>query len=120
MRTFGIEEEFQFLDRVTLQPADVGAEVYAALMASPQWADVTHKEFLASQVEHASAVFSSIDDARAALLGFRRFLADRADELGVVAASIGTDSAGTAASAAAINTLPNMESSPAFPHPDDA
>lgn len=90
MRTFGIEEEFQFLERMTLRPADVAADVYAALMASPQWADVTHKEFLASQVEHASAVFSSLEEARSSLLGFRRFVAERADALGVVAASVGT------------------------------
>ncbi|TYL54089.1 carboxylate-amine ligase [Agromyces mariniharenae] len=90
MRTFGIEEEFQFLERMTLRPADVAADVYGALMASPQWADVTHKEFLASQVEHASAVFSSLEEARSALLGFRRFVAERADALGVVAASVGT------------------------------
>ncbi|MGW4929765.1 carboxylate-amine ligase [Agromyces sp. NPDC004153] len=90
MRTFGIEEEFQFLERMTLRPADVAADVYGALMASPQWADVTHKEFLASQVEHASAVFSSLEEARSSLLGFRRFVAERADALGVVAASVGT------------------------------
>lgn len=90
VRTFGIEEELQFLDPMTLRPANVAADVYASLMASPQWADVTHKEFLASQVEHASAVFSSLEEARHALLGFRRFVADRAEELGVVAASVGT------------------------------
>jgi carboxylate-amine ligase len=90
VRTFGIEEEFQFLDPMTLHPANVAADVYGALMASPNWADVTHKEFLASQVEHASAVFSSLEEARSALLGFRRFIADRAGELGVVAASVGT------------------------------
>jgi glutamate---cysteine ligase / carboxylate-amine ligase len=90
MTTFGIEEEFQFLDPETLRPADVGAIVFDRLMAAPEWRDVTHREFLASQVEHASAVFHGLDDARAALTGFRRFVADRAAELGVVAASIGT------------------------------
>lgn len=88
--TFGIEEEFQFLDPASLRPANVAAQIYRALMDSPDWHDVTHKEFLASQVEHASAVFTSLDEARTALLGFRRFVADRAGELGVVAASIGT------------------------------
>lgn len=88
--TFGIEEELQFLDPATLRPANVAAEVYRALIVSPEWHDVTHKEFLASQVEHASAVFTSLDEARTALLGFRRFVADRAAELGVVAASTGT------------------------------
>jgi glutamate---cysteine ligase / carboxylate-amine ligase len=95
MTTFGIEEELQFLDPRTLRPANVGADVYQALIDSPEWHDVTHKEFLASQVEHASAVFTSLDDARTALLGFRRFVADRAAERGVVAASIGTPPATT-------------------------
>jgi carboxylate-amine ligase len=90
MRTFGVEEEFQFLDPVTLRPADIGAEVFRALSDSPEWRSVTHKEFLASQVEHSSAVFSQLDEARASLLGFRRFISVRAAGLGAVAASIGT------------------------------
>jgi carboxylate-amine ligase len=90
MRTFGVEEEFQFLDPVTLRPADIGAEVFRALSDSPEWRGVTHKEFLASQVEHSSAVFSQLDEARASLLGFRRFISVRAAGLGAVAASIGT------------------------------
>ncbi|WP_448006073.1 carboxylate-amine ligase [Agromyces bauzanensis] len=90
MRTFGVEEEFQFLDPETLRPADVAAYVLGALTSSPEWRDVTHKEFLASQVEHASAVFTDLAEARTALVGFRRFVADRAAELGVIAASTGT------------------------------
>lgn len=88
--TFGVEEEFQFLDSETLRPADVGAYVFAALASSPDWRDVTHKEFLASQVEHSSAVFTDLEESRTALVGFRRFMADRAAELGVIAASTGT------------------------------
>ncbi len=84
--TFGVEEEFQFLDSETLRPADVGAYVFAALASSPDWRDVTHKEFLASQVEHSSAVFTDLEESRTALVGFRRFMADRAAELGVIAA----------------------------------
>ena len=90
MTTFGIEEEFQFLDPETLCPANVAADVFRALSDSPEWHDVTHKEFLASQVEHASAVFTRLDTARSSLLGFRRFVAARAAELGVIVASIGT------------------------------
>ena len=66
MRTFGVEEEFQFLDPETLRPANVGAAVFERLSREPDWAGVTHKEFLASQVEHASSVFTRLDDARAA------------------------------------------------------
>ena len=90
MRTFGIEEEFQFLDPVSLVPANVGAEVFRRLSDSAEWRDVTHREFLASQVEHASAVFESLEDARAALLGFRRTIAGHASSLGVIAGSVGT------------------------------
>ncbi|WEO76170.1 YbdK family carboxylate-amine ligase [Cryobacterium sp. SO2] len=90
MATFGIEEEFQFLDPETLCPVDAGARVFDTLSATVKWRDVTHREFLASQIEHASAVFERIDDARAAVAGFRRAVAIRAAELGVVVASIGT------------------------------
>ena len=90
MRTFGIEEEFQFLEPGTMHPAQVGAVVFQRMSDDPAWHDITHKEFLASQVEHASTVFSNFDDARTALLEFRRMVADLADELGVVVASVGT------------------------------
>lgn len=90
MTTFGVEEEFQFLEPESLRPADVASYVYAALTESPEWRAVTHKEFMASQVEHASAVFTDLAEARSALVGFRRFVADRARELGVVPASTGT------------------------------
>lgn len=90
MTTFGIEEEFQFLDSETLRPADVAAYVFGALSSTPEWRDVTHKEFLASQVEHSSVVFTDLEESRSALVGFRRFVADRAAELGVIAASTGT------------------------------
>ncbi len=90
MRTFGIEEEFQFLDPETLRPTDVGSLVFERLHADPKWRDVTHREFLASQVEHASTVFERLEDARAALIGFRRRIAAEASALGALGASIGT------------------------------
>ena len=90
VRTFGIEEEFQFLDPDTLRPTDVGSLVFERLTADPQWRGVTHREFLASQVEHASTVFERRDDARAALIGFRRRIAVEAAALGALPASMGT------------------------------
>ena len=90
MTTFGIEEEFMFLDPGSMRPADVAARVFDRLAASPEWKPYTHREFLAAQIEHASAVFTDIDAAREALLGFRREIAADADHLGVVAASVGT------------------------------
>lgn len=90
MRTFGVEEEFQFLDPVTLHPANVARTAFEHLSSMPEWRDFTHKEFLASQVEHASNVFSTMEEARSALLAFRTEVARIADDLGVVAASVGT------------------------------
>lgn len=88
--TFGIEEEFVFLDPETLRPTDVAGGAFDHLSARPEWARITHREFLASQVEHASAVFTSTDEALASLVGFRRELAAEAKRLGVVVASVGS------------------------------
>jgi glutamate---cysteine ligase / carboxylate-amine ligase len=41
-------------------------------------------------VEHSSAVFTQLDEARVALMGFRRFISEHAAGLGAMAASIGT------------------------------
>lgn len=88
--TFGIEEEFAFLDPVTLLPADVSEDVFERLASDPVWGAVTHREFLASQIEHASTVFRTLDEAEAAITGFRARLADEARASGVYVASIGT------------------------------
>ncbi|HET6672074.1 MAG TPA: YbdK family carboxylate-amine ligase [Agromyces sp.] len=90
MRTFGIEEEFQFLHPATLRPMNVGARVFDRLSTDSEWRGVTHREFLASQVEHSSSVFDRLDDARAALTGFRRLVADEAVAVGAIGASTGT------------------------------
>ncbi|WP_130178949.1 YbdK family carboxylate-amine ligase [Cryobacterium sp. SO1] len=90
MATFGIEEEFQFLSADTLFPVAVGDEVFARLSVLPAWREVTHREFLASQIEHASAVFDRMDVARTAVTGFRRVVAEQAADLGVIVASVGT------------------------------
>ncbi|MGW9630264.1 carboxylate-amine ligase [Agromyces sp. NPDC055520] len=87
--TFGIEEEFVFLDPRTLRPSDVAAGAFDHLMARAEWARITHREFLASQIEHASAVFTSTASALDSLVGFRRALAAEADRLGVTVASVG-------------------------------
>ncbi len=90
MTTFGIEEEFQFLYPGTLRPADVADVAFDRLTNTPEWHKLAHREFLASQVEHASAIFESMDAARESLLDFRRAVAELAAELGVVVASVGT------------------------------
>lgn len=90
MTTFGIEEEFFFIDPSTMLPADVAEQVYGPLTADPRWGATTHREFLASQIEFASPVFTEFSEASAALLGFRREIDADAARLAVSAASIGT------------------------------
>lgn len=88
--TFGVEEEFIFLDRSTLRPADVAEGFFTRLSEDPEWAPVTHREFLASQIEHASPVYTTLEEALPSLNAFRRQVADEAATLGVLGASIGT------------------------------
>ena len=82
MTTFGLEEEFTLLDAVTLEPAPQAAAVLADLAAGT-------KEFLASQVEFASPVFTTMDEALAGLTAFREGLGARAAERGLLVASVG-------------------------------
>ncbi|HEX6955834.1 MAG TPA: YbdK family carboxylate-amine ligase, partial [Agromyces sp.] len=90
MTTFGIEEEFIFLSPETLLPADIAEDVYSRLAGNPQWGRLVHREFLASQVEHASDVFTDLGAAGDALLAFRREVDADAGRHAVCAASIGT------------------------------
>lgn len=90
MTTFGIEEEFVFLDPQSLRPVDKADEAFAHLAAEPAWQAVAHREFLAAQVEHASVVFETTDEAQDALLGFRREVAAEARRFGVAVASVGS------------------------------
>lgn len=90
MTTFGIEEEFIFLSPETLLPADIAEDVYSRLAGSPKWGRFVHREFLASQVEHASDVFTDLAAAGDALLAFRREVDADAGRHAVCVASIGT------------------------------
>jgi carboxylate-amine ligase len=86
--TFGIEEEFVLLDPVTLTAVDGGPEAIAALHAAG--AGVVDNEFFPSQVEFASPVLSTATEAWDQIRGFRRRLAEWADEAGLIAAGTGT------------------------------
>ncbi|MEI5585425.1 MULTISPECIES: carboxylate-amine ligase [unclassified Agromyces] len=90
MTTFGIEEEFFFLTPEEMVPANMAEDVYLRLAGDPQWSRVVHREFLASQIEHASAVFTGLGEAGRALLGFRHEVDADAGRHGVCVASIGT------------------------------
>lgn len=85
-RTFGIEEELVLLRPGSLAPADVAPAVLARL---DERMPGTSGEFLACQLEHASAVHRSADAALAELRAVRRALAAAADAEGALLASVG-------------------------------
>lgn len=87
--TFGIEEEFMLVDRRTLAPAQIAASAIAPLAAQFSECTVT-SEFLQSQVEHASRVCRTPEDAQACLLEFRAALASWADQHDVIPVASGT------------------------------
>lgn len=90
MISFGIEEEFMLLDRESLSPVGEGATALVSLARTASLAPFAAKEYLASQVEHSSPVFTDLDTARHQLLAFRRRLGEIAAERGLVAGSTGT------------------------------
>lgn len=90
MLTFGIEEEFVFLDRATLTPVPVSADVQFELQEFDFARGVVHGEFLRSQVEYASPVLRSFEEAAGDLWSFRTALTSCAEDRGVLAAGVGT------------------------------
>lgn len=90
MLTFGIEEEFVFLDRETLAPVPVSADVQPELLDFDFARGVIHSEFLRSQVEYASPVLRSFEEAARALWGFRTALIACSEDRGVLVAGVGT------------------------------
>lgn len=90
MVTFGIEEEYAFLDPETLRARDSSQAVYRALQVSRGESKHVQREFLLSQLERPTPVCQTLDDALGDLLRFRRRLAEAADSVGVLAVSTGT------------------------------
>ncbi|CEA08615.1 Carboxylate-amine ligase YbdK [Arthrobacter saudimassiliensis] len=85
MRTFGIEEEFLLIDPATGLPGKKAAEVIAraAPGASGQ------PELLTCQVEHATGICTTVEEAAADLLEFRVRIAAAAAEAGQAVAVTG-------------------------------
>lgn len=87
--TFGVEEEFMLVDSRTLAPVDLAGDAVAELKALPHRGDVTN-EFLSSQVEYATSVCRSIEDARDEIHDFRSDLSVWARKHDLVALGSGT------------------------------
>ncbi|WP_256939592.1 glutamate--cysteine ligase [Arthrobacter sp. BF1] len=90
MLTFGIEEEFVLLDRATLVPVPIAADIQRGLATFGFGPDIVHSEFLRCQVEYCSPVLMQFDEAAQALWDFRSVLAACAEEYGAVVAGVGT------------------------------
>ena len=88
-RTFGLEEEFMLVDPLTLEQRPRAEAVLARLATTLAPGTSAAHEFLGSQVEHASPVFSDLSRALAELQGFRDKLAHAAQHEGLVIYSAG-------------------------------
>lgn len=71
MTTFGIEEEYFLVDPPTLQPAGLAEAVLRDLPPGTGGSGRVTREFLASQLERATAVFTDLGAAAADLATFR-------------------------------------------------
>lgn len=89
MLTFGIEEEFMLLDGDSLRPVSCAEFVRRRLATEPDIRPTVNREFLASQIEYSSPVFTRLDQAESHLLRFRRLLGEAAAEVGVLPAGVG-------------------------------
>ncbi|QEE62419.1 YbdK family carboxylate-amine ligase [Salinibacterium sp. dk2585] len=90
MVTFGVEEEYCFIDSDTLQPRDVSPAVYRALRVERVESKNVQREFLLSQLERPSPVFETLQQALGDLQAFRGRLREAAASVGVVPCASGT------------------------------
>ena len=99
MLSFGIEEEFVFLDAARLCPVDAAPECREELAGLGFGPSLVHEEFFQSQLEFASPVYTELSAAIGGLLEFRCALQAVAAKQEVVAAGVGTpyDFSGTPA-----------------------
>lgn len=90
MTTFGMEEEYVFLDPVTLEPRSVADEVYRRLGITRAESPQVQREFYVCQLERTTPVCETLDEALRDLGDFRRRLRDAAEAEGVLVAGVGT------------------------------
>jgi len=88
--TFGIEEEYFLVHPLTLRPVNLADTVLADLAPATAGSGLVTHEFLASQLERSTAVFTELAEAEADLAGFRAELASVARRHGVLAVGTGT------------------------------
>jgi carboxylate-amine ligase len=84
--TFGIEEEYVFLDPVTLEPRSAANEVYRSLGISRAESPQVQREFFVCQLERTTPVCDTLDEAVRDLSDFRRRLRRAAESEGTLVA----------------------------------
>jgi carboxylate-amine ligase len=87
--TFGIEEEYVFLDPVTLEPRSAANDVYRRLGISRAESPQVQREYFDCQLERTTPVCETLDDALLDLSDFRRRLKEAAEDEGVLVAAVG-------------------------------
>jgi len=91
MTTFGLEEEYFLVDPGTLRPASIAGSVLQDLSsASHGRGGWVTPEFLGSQVERCTGIFTHLAEAEADLSRFRAELASFARTRGAIAIGTGT------------------------------
>lgn len=90
MTTFGIEEEFFLVNPLTLRPVSLADAVLADLAPATAGSGLVTHEFLASQLERSTAVFTELAEAETDLARFRADLSAAARRHGALMAGTGT------------------------------
>jgi carboxylate-amine ligase len=90
MTTFGIEEEYFLVDPATLLPVNLAQAVLADLPSDSTGHPAITQEFLASELERATAVCTELDQAEADLAGCRAEIMAAARRHGALATGTGT------------------------------
>ncbi len=96
-RSFGVEEEYLLLDRSEGTPSDRAAQLIREI---PEERGIADREFFSSQLETATPICRTADEAEASLVRFRTTVSRAASGHGVVLAGtglppIGGEEAGT-------------------------
>lgn len=84
--TFGVEEEYLLLDKATGLPVNRAAELIREV---PELGDRAEREFLSSQLETATAVCETADEAYTTLRHFRETVQQAASRLDMIVAGTG-------------------------------
>lgn len=91
LRSFGIEEEYLLLDRASLNPANHAAQIIRRLRPE---ANLAEREFLASQLETATSICRTAEEAERSLRAFRSEVSAVAADSGVILVGVGMPPAG--------------------------